>query len=77
MFPKSFASFISSNFLFYPSIDLLGFALPETADLLLAVLTFPLLTLFVLLRGTSWSRETHYNVALGSTAISFLLSLLL
>lgn len=78
MFPKSILSPITSNFLVYsnyPSLDLLGFALPETADLLLAVLTLPLLTLLVLLRGASWSRETHYNVSLASTVISFLLSL--
>ncbi len=50
MFPKVDSSSITSNF---PSIDLLGFALPETADLLLAVLTVPLLTLVVLLRGAS------------------------
>ncbi len=44
------------------------------SDLLLAVLLFPLLSFFFLLRGSSWSVKAQYKYALLLSSISFILS---
>ncbi len=46
-------------------------------DLLLTILVIPLITLFILIRGSTWNIKSIYKIGLVSSVISFIISLIL